>query len=97
MNGDLISREATKHIISQDPRIEVVSKERVLNYLDGMLGVDQVRPKGRWEYEEHLFGEVRVSRLRCSNCRKTEGYRFDFCPNCGTSMVGADMRESEQE
>lgn len=90
MNGDLISREATKHIISQDPRIDETSKERVLNYLDGMIGVDQVRPKGRWIYNDGYN--------TCSVCHNEVaeyddcGRRQDFilCPTCG-----ADMRESE--
>ena len=60
------------------------------------------RAKGRWKLGSELDNVDYEHFIYCSNCHK-EAYwdtdygqqTFDFCSNCGASMDGADMRESE--
>lgn len=54
----------------------------------------QERPKGRCECCEDGRTFVGHSRIFCSD---NKFHKVNYCLNCGAPMVGADMRESEQE
>lgn len=47
---------------------------------------------GKWIWKE-LYGEVGYM-LVCSECEESEGAceRYDYCPNCGAKMDGANER-----
>lgn len=61
---------------------------------DFMQAVLADRPHGEWQYIAQGWHAIR----RCSNCKWTQtysdpkymGYRYNFCPNCGCRMKGAD-------
>ena len=55
---------------------------------------EQERPKGRCECCEDGRTFVGHSRIFCSD---NKFHKVNYCLNCGAPMVGADMRESEQE
>ena len=46
------------------------------------------RPQGSWE----SWWNEDLSRwgARCTSCHKWSSAYFDFCPNCGAKMKGAD-------
>ena len=72
---------------------------------------EQLRPKGKWEYEKiNSYSE----RTYCSECGShapfeyvTDDYygihahgeirKTNYCPNCGARMKGADMRGEQNE
>lgn len=46
------------------------------------------RPQGEWKASRNNIGH---KRFECSVCGGKQPYRrFDFCPNCGARMKGAD-------
>ena len=63
---------------------------------------EQERPKGRWienrtaTYNAYTDDFEEVPHYNCSLCDCPMDWKAPFCPECGASMVGADMRESEQ-
>ena len=55
--------------------------------------LDQLRAKGEWsQYDFHDLGGFGDWDYKCSKCSKVNGWKANFCPNCG-----ADMRTKENE
>ena len=44
------------------------------------------RPQGYWFYSWSIFSRG----YECTNCHKKAIEEYDFCPNCGARMKGAD-------
>ena len=85
----LIPRENSLHI-TEIEALDMLLKEAL-----------QERQKGRWienrtaTYNAYTDDFEEVPHYNCSLCDCPMDWKAPFCPECGASMVGADMRESE--
>ena len=71
-----------------------MTKEEIIEYLyennvRGDLTIEQMaddldRPQGEWIDDDF------VGQYRCSECDYYAIDEYDYCPNCGASMKGAD-------
>lgn len=73
---------------------EQVKSPAIVGCLGGIIaevptfGLDDLRPKGRWENVRMLTtGDGRVRMGFCSCCGSAEKLR-KYCPNCGADMRG---------
>lgn len=96
--SDLISRQDAIRWVKTEcnpygkPTLDFESGKRVMEHLEQMPSAD--RPQGEWM----KFGLGRGTRiLFCTNCERrievplSQGdSNYDFCPNCGARMKGAD-------
>ena len=83
-------------LIDNAPPVETFTLEDMQNIYDA--GVDSVigkydKAKGEWsQYSFHDLGAFGDWDYKCSKCNKVNGWKANFCPNCG-----ADMRKGGAE
>ena len=96
--SDSISRQAAIRWVKTEcnpygkPTLDFESGKKVIEHLEQMPSAD--RPQGKWI----KFGLGRGTRiLFCTNCERrievplSQGdSNYDFCPNCGAKMKGAE-------
>lgn len=61
----------------------------LIEVLSAIKAIPSARPKGKWIYQ---FRDSENEEYRCSVCGFPQGFKPNFCPNCGS-----DNREREDE
>lgn len=88
--SDLISREATKMIITMKPYdwSNITERREMLNEIDNLPSVELERKTGYWIDTDNYY-----QRWKCSECGcHTRDAKPNYCPNCGAKM---EMRNDE--
>lgn len=85
--------EALKEVDELQRKIDIDHAEYTNLWAENQR-LKQERPKGRCEYCKDGKTFAGQSIIFCAD---NKFHKINFCPNCGASMVGADMREREQE
>ena len=88
--SDLISREATKMIITMKPYdwSNITERREMLNEIDNLPSVEPERKTGHWIDTDNYY-----QRWKCSECGcHTRDAEPNYCPNCGAKM---EMRNDE--
>ena len=88
--SDLISREATKMIITMKPYdwSNITERREMLNEIDNLPSVELERKTGYWIDTDNYY-----QRWKCSECGcHTRDAEPNYCPNCGAKM---EMRNDE--
>ena len=53
------------------------------------------RPQGEWIFRREFVEDTPFTGYRCSNCNYWQSMgAWNFCPNCGAKMKGADDEKS---
>jgi len=84
MSDDLIKRSDAIEVITYSNLNALTEKERVL-LIQAIPSAD--RPRGEW-IGNNLDGTFKV--WDCSECGIHMETRWNYCPNCGARMKGAD-------
>jgi hypothetical protein len=101
MMSDLIKREDAIKAVAQDLMYEsCVQSEYASDELSDWIEVAKVmleevpsadRPQGEWIFRREFVEDTPFTGYRCSNCNYWQGMgAWNFCPNCGCRMKGAD-------
>ena len=83
-------RKRVCEAIDKAPPVETFTLEDMQNNYDA--GVDSVigkydKAKGEWsQYSFHDLGAFGDWDYKCSKCNKVNGWKANFCPNCGAEM-----------
>ena len=86
---DTISIDYYEHFTISHDTDQIALIDMVCDDIDESPTIDpeNFRPHGKWEHthtSESYYSEC----WKCSVCgfEDTEGYGFDYCPNCGAKM-----------
>lgn len=88
MRNDLISRQAARSFVCNVYRAIGLTDNQMMALCEGIKALPSVQPerkKGKWTNENGADGWN-----RCSVCDELAIDLFDFCPNCGADMRGAE-------
>ena len=95
--SDLISREATKMILTMKPYdwSNITERREMLNEIDNLPSIEPERKKGKWEVQPSTGEDRPFIWWKCSECghvifSETERDRREFHAFCG--RCGAEMR-----
>ena len=99
--SDLIRREDAIKAVAQDLMYEsCIQSEYASDELSDWIEVAKVmleevpsadRPQGKWIFRREFVEDTPFTGYRCSNCNYWKGMgAWNFCPNCGARMKGAD-------
>ena len=95
MSKDIIYREDAIWWVKTEcnpygkPTLDFESGKKVIEHLEHMPSAD--RPQGEWIFRREFVEDKPFTGYRCSNCNywKSMG-AWNYCPNCGAKMKGAD-------
>ena len=100
--SDLISREATKIILTMKPYdwSNITERREMLNEIDNLPSIEPERKKGKWEVQPSTGEDRPFIWWKCSECghvifSETERDRREFHAFCG--RCGADMRGEDED
>lgn len=67
------------------------ASEETKQALDMAIKALEERPTGKWiEHDFKTCGGLGDWDYKCSNCEKVYCGKFNYCPNCGSRMKGAE-------
>lgn len=83
---DLRIEELRKHpqFIEKHLDTHVIDVLGVKKYIDKIPPIKPKKENGRWYLMDDGYCDYYV----CSKCGATNGYKSNFCPNCGADMRG---------
>lgn len=82
--------------VYEDAERRLERNEITLGEFERLVDIEVIEPKrGEWVWQSSTTGSFTERRYKCSNCQygvvtQREEPRYNFCPNCGARMKGAD-------
>ena len=82
--------------VYEDAERKLERNEIALGEFERLVDIEVIEPKrGKWIWQSSMAGSFIERRYRCSNCQyeittQREEPIYNFCPNCGARMKGAD-------
>ena len=84
---------AVKECFSDIPSADVVESEEMDTIVQTIVALERMgnkRKRGEWQKKEKRGAMTTHTEYHCSECQTIMGARWNYCPNCGTDMRGAE-------